>query len=180
MIFDGTDKPMEDIEVRLDSGEITRTAQQGLFFIKRPKAGKVTVRMEIDGIPSGYRTRTPIEKEFTAEPGKSIEYHMVFTADRMVSGRIFTDGDGDSVYTDNQKDRGIAGVRVTASGVAAITDAEGRYILRGLKPGSYSIEVDLKSLPTRFTIKKSPQPLEVPAEPYTRRDADFIISGASS
>lgn len=48
----------------------------------------------------------------------------------------------------------LPGVRVRAGSAAARTDAHGRFVLRGLRPGIYSLRVSSSDVPVqRFSVR---------------------------
>ena len=79
----------------------------------------------------------------------------VFADEAVVIGRVFLDRNGDGIQTDAQEP-GVPGVKiVTATGLAAVTDAFGRYSLIGLRPATTVFSVIRGTLPANAQPQES-------------------------
>jgi hypothetical protein len=57
---------------------------------------------------------------------------------------------------------GIAGAILTANGAAAVTDENGRFVFPALPPGTYSLQIDRRSIGLgRVTERRTPIPVDV-------------------
>lgn len=74
----------------------------------------------------------------------------------LVLGRVFCDGDGDG--RPGADEPGLGGVRVVAdTGWTVDTDRDGRFHIRGLRPGMHLVKLDEGSLPPTAAVTGSPR-----------------------
>ena len=175
--FDAGDVPMAGIEVQMKSGQRGQTSGEGQYSIFRVLPGANRVSLDLDSLPPGYRTLSPIEKSFDADAGDSITYDVVLGAEHLLSGVVFKDINHDG--SKGGDDLGLAGIAVSAGGYKSVTNREGRFFIRDLPVGKWSVSVEKETLPPGYKLASKPYNIEVPTGPLIRQDLYFAIDGPS-
>ncbi|MGQ9511435.1 MAG: hypothetical protein ACUVS9_05995, partial [Thermaceae bacterium] len=107
----------------------------------RPVHGEIVNLAQVLGLSAqGAATSSALAKAL-ARPRSPVEEKAV------ILGRVYLDVDGDGRYT-RGVDLPLPGARVLlANGWQTLTDREGRYAFRDLKPGVYQVMLDPESAP---------------------------------
>ncbi len=171
--FDSGDVPMAGIEIKMASGQRGRTNGEGLYSIFRVLPGANRVSIDLNSLPSGYRTLSPTEKSFDAAAGDAITYDVVLGADRIISGVVFEDKDQDG--SRGSGEWGVAGIAVSAGGYKSVTNLDGRFFIRDLSPGPKSVFVEEETVPAAYKLISEPYLIEVPNGPLMRQDLHFAL-----
>lgn len=173
LFFDEGDVPLPGIWIRLSTGQSAVTTEGGYYSVFRVPPGPNKAALDVSSVQSGYRTLSPIEKEFTGEAGDVINYDIILGAERIASGVVFVDKDGDQ--NPGADELGVEGVVIAAEGNKAVTSRLGRYYLRNLPPGSHEITVDPASLPSDTECPSPSRKVEVPKGPFLEQNLNFPL-----
>ncbi len=175
--FDVGDIPMSGIGLKMTSGQRGQTSGEGFYSIFRVLPGANQVRIDLDSLPSGYRTLSPTEKSFDAAAGDVVTYDIVLGAERIISGMVFDDKNHDG--SKGSDERGLAGIAVSAGGTKSVTNREGRFFIRDLPPGKLSVFVEEETVPEGYKLTSQPYNIEVPTGPLMRQDLYFALERSS-
>jgi hypothetical protein len=161
-------------------GEMAITADpQGAFLFANIPAGQYTLRLDPTSIPAGYMVSDaamPLELSQAAKAYRELPLRAM----RSVAGHVvLRQPVKESADPADAAKRGatiapIAGVRIVAGDVSAISDEDGSFLLRGLPAGEISITV-LPSDAVPAGIKIPEWKLKMPMEPIEMRDVNIII-----
>jgi hypothetical protein len=149
------------VTVTIRSGVLKRsvtTDSAGAYFVPALVAGDYDVQLDEDSLPPGYSTEGLTEPQRVAvaptSPGKASFTARAF---RNIAGRVLS--------YDTQAGRyvPVAGAAVTLkeTGLTVLTDAQGRYLFRGLAAGTYSISVQSGARTAARTVRLGAQPVDL-------------------
>ena len=172
--YDEGDIPMSAVRISLDSGQKVMTTAQGQFALLRIMPGPNRLSIDLDSVPEGYKTLTPVEKKFDGSPGDIIAYDILFEARRFVGGLVYEDLNGDGFHSEDEPV--LSDIRLKLNDETTQTDQKGRYYFKNLKPGNYLLSVDAGSLPQGYRSVTATQVLEVHAEPYLASNRNFAVT----
>lgn len=172
-VFDkDIDQPIEKVMMVIDTGQTAYTELSGFYSIKRVEPGSRTARVGIATLPSGYQTLAPVKKDFTSQPGDLIHFDIPLKAQRSLSGMVFEDLNGNGFQEKNEG--GIKGIRVKMDSMETLTDEDGKYWFKALKPGRYTVELDPRSFPADYQITTADSMgVIVPVGPYVKEHLNF-------
>ncbi|GAB3911918.1 hypothetical protein GCM10029964_118790 [Kibdelosporangium lantanae] len=162
---DTGEPPVPGVTVLLGNRK-TVTGADGKYRFDKLPDGVYQVCFDLRSAPNGYLPAIPntgadtsdsdadpltgCAPKVTLGPGRRED--LTVDAGLRPPGRI-----GDLVWSDTNQngmqDEGeppVPGVTVTAGGLTAVTGLDGRYVFPDLKDGTYTVCVDLKSLPAAF------------------------------
>jgi hypothetical protein len=171
--FDEGDIGMSGVRFIVDSGQTGLAVGSGLYSILKVLSGSNRIQVDLDSILPGFVTRSPIEKRFEGSSGDVVIFDVIFGAERHVGGYVFNDANGDGGL--GLDEVGLEDVIVTLNGHKAVTNHNGRYFIRKLKPGTYTAKIDLNSLPEHYQPTVLEHKIEVPARPLMRQDVHFPV-----
>lgn len=186
--FSGKQGGLKGVEISLLDTEgkpvsqytIATSDEQGAFSLKGALPGSYTLKYQL---PKDAKFSKPLldldsfqSPEFTL---KSSDLHPMETLFAVktgtLSGVVYEDGDFDGKMGSPEK--GLPEVQITATDkrsgekYEAFSDADGRFLISGLRPGSYSLELQL---PEDMLIYACDNPLFPAADQSTSR-IDFAV-----
>jgi uncharacterized repeat protein (TIGR01451 family) len=99
---------------------------------------------------------------------------------RAVIGRVWVDANGNGRL--DSVERGVPGVEIwSEDGEVVVTDGEGRYSFRDLRPGTHTLRLDARSLPSGHSLyRTSEQMIRVQVNGWTTPRADFRVQAAAA
>ncbi len=192
-------KGMQDIDLLLDNGKEVRkiqTAGSGDFELDDVPPGDYKLSLDPASIPSNYITAFD-SVAVHVSPVSTVVQDIPLRALRSISGTVLlktavpssepTDRkSGKRLKVGNQpapapsqdfKLVPIAGVQIAAGPATAITDAEGKFLLRNLPAGELKVTVTpVKPIPAEMNIPSGA--VKLPAEPVQVQDATIVITNA--
>ncbi len=171
LVFDTGDLPMSSMQILLESGQLAVTSAQGLFSILRVRPGPNSAQVVVTSIPAGYKTLTPIERKFEAMPGDLLTFDVAMTAERMVSGFVFEDLNGNSKRDADEP--GVAGVSLRMGNETYTTSNDGKFVFANLNAGTQKILLNQTSLPENYEVKQDEQELRISEGYYVKNDMYF-------
>jgi hypothetical protein len=177
-IFEQGDIPVAGIQIALTSGQIGMSGAGGFYSLLRVPPGPNKARMILDSIPLGYRTLTPIEKNFEGAPGDVVNFNIILSADRSVSGSVFLDEDRDGKFAPGES--GLGGVVLTAGDQIARTSPSGKYFFHNLDPGPLRIILDANSLSRGMRPVNPERTIDIGEHVFIENHFDFPVCEKSS
>ncbi|MFO1463936.1 MAG: carboxypeptidase-like regulatory domain-containing protein [bacterium] len=112
----------------------------GVFQAFVPKPGNYRVEISAVDLPSAYRIAGPAAAELRVGPGEFAQFPaLLLQAKRYVAGRAFLDVDGDGKFS--PADKPLPGIRVQLGRYSTSTTTDGTFLLSGIGPGSYLLQV---------------------------------------
>jgi hypothetical protein len=136
----------------------TATEADGSFFVPALVAGDYEVRVDEDSLPAGYSADILVQPQ-RAKVGASSPGDAAFAvrAFRSISGRVLRYDVVASRYVPVPG----AQVNLREGGLAAKTDAMGRYLFRDLAAGSYTLSVQNEAQTPSQTVRLGAQPVDL-------------------
>jgi hypothetical protein len=139
---------------------VVTTGPDGSWELTSVPPGDYDVTLVVSTLRDGDVVTTPITVSVVVPAGGSATVEHGATPGASVGDRIWNDTDRDGVQ--DAGEAGLPGVRITltdADGVVVattITDATGAYSFDDLVPGSYTVTVDLSTVPAGWTQTGDP------------------------
>jgi len=131
------------------------TDEQG-YFSTPVRAKKVVVMLKVDSLPQGYILTVPYLHEVDIGQGKKSRIYFGTSTSTSISGLAFCDLNSNGKY--DLDEELLGGVRLIMGERKAVTNSGGRYFIRGLDEGEYTVVLDLNSVPMEYipsvSIKK--------------------------
>jgi len=134
---------------RINIGPQVAVSDKNGKFRAVVRAKAVTATLDINTISKGYVLTTPNSVRIdTSRAGKHLVNFGVSSQSGLY-GVVFYDVNGDGKFDRN--DKPIAKVRMMLDGKQiAMTNSDGVYFFNGLKPGKYTISIDVNSIPLQY------------------------------
>jgi hypothetical protein len=153
------------------------TDDGGDFEISDLAPGAYQIGVDPETVPANYAIPGATQ-ELQVAASQTAMVQLPVSALRSISGRVFfrsPAGAGDRAGTpDGPALIPLAGIRVTASGITAVTDPEGRFLLRQLAAGDLMVSViPVAPLPEGLTAPSGK--VRLPADPIQIVDATIVI-----
>jgi PKD repeat protein len=147
-LFDNGDRPAGGIIVSANRTQVSTNAAGEFRF---PPLNPGSYTLTVDQLPLDSEYQNPVS--LTLEAGETATTDIALVPIALVSGRLFDDANQDGVFQTGEG--GFENVRIllkSAEGrtIDAFTDSQGRFILRDVLPGDYTLSVDPNTLPDRF------------------------------
>jgi len=106
----------------------------GKYDFQFIRAGRYTLEIDRATLPSDIPYPARKIAIIDIAVSKKSHFDIYIPTQRMITGIVFTDVDGDGKYQEG-KDRPVEGALITANGSVATSDARGSYVLSDLPPG---------------------------------------------
>lgn len=152
------------------------TDDSGDYEISDLPPGAYQIGVDPETVPANYAIPSSTQ-ELQVTASATAVVHLPVSALRSISGRVFfrAPARGDRAGTpDGTALVPLAGIRVTASGITAVTDNEGRFLLRQLAAGDLVVSVTpVAPLPDGLTAPSGK--LRLPTDPIQVIDATIVI-----
>ncbi len=168
--YDAQDVGLGRIKIMLETNDIARTSEIGVYSFTKIPAGEHTVSLDIASLPEGYLPVVVPKKTFTLHEGMRYEFNIPVRAKRTISGRVYDDVNANKRLDTNEKT--FSGVRIRLDGQSVSSDKAGWYLFDDLSPGRYQLSMDSTTIPSGFMVS-SPVDIEVPREPMTRSNLNL-------
>ena len=134
---------------RINVGPHTVVTDKNGRFRVVVRAKTVTAVLDINSISKGYVLTTPNSVRIdTSRAGKHIVDFGV-SSQSGIYGVVFYDANGNGKF--DKDDKPIAKARLLLNGKqVAMTNSDGVYLFNGLKAGTYTISLDVNSIPLQY------------------------------
>jgi len=143
------DPPVEGVKIWLGKDKFAITDLFGYFKFTKVKARNAFLSIETSTIPTGFMLTVPGMQEITVLNRQTSRAYFGIMSRSEIIGTIFEDVDGDGQL--GLRDIGIGNIVLTLDGGRKIvTDSSGRYFIRNVSTGKHTLNMDLKSLPTKY------------------------------
>lgn len=156
-IVDDAGNPVGGIAVELRSATSTRrvtASATGQLRFAVP-SGEYVLAPIAETVPAGYDATQLVSQTVHVQSSEPTQVVLVLPANRSIAGRVH------SMFGEQP-----AEVRLVELGRIATIDAAGRYVFRGLPPGTHTIEAIVDGVIRRRVV-------QLPAQPTSLRDVDF-------
>ncbi len=137
--------------------------EDGVYDFQSLGAGEYTVAIDSASLPAKYRLNGISPAAVTVKPLGRSYVNLPILPQRVITGTVFIDTNGDGRYTDG-KDTAVEGASVAANGSFVMSDANGAYVLRDLPAGRVGI---LVTVPNR--VETTHVVLDLGSGPVTNR-----------
>ena len=148
--FDKGDYGAKNIMLSLEDGSTAYTDVNGYYEFRYVKPGAHTVALNPASLPSNLLPLSSVRKETELEKGGIRKENFALYALRTVIGTVFEDTDGNGIFDKGEK--GLPDVEVRTGDNVTITDKNGRFLLKKLKSGAQTIEVDADTAPEGYRL----------------------------
>jgi hypothetical protein len=166
--YDLGEKGLKRVRLLLETGQAVRTNDSGSYSFSGILAGGHEVRLDLSTLPDGYLPTGPIRKSLTVFEGIRYEAHFPLKAQRAVTGKVYRDLNGNSVF--DAGDEALAGVTVYLGGLSIATDERGQYLFDELKAGEY----ELRAGEFRRMVRLTPEPVTLEEQNIPVREAPSV------
>ncbi|HWC17116.1 MAG TPA: SdrD B-like domain-containing protein, partial [Terriglobales bacterium] len=190
-------KGMQDIQLLLDNGKEVlkvQTAGSGDFELDNVPPGEYKLSVDAASIPPNYIV--PIDSiAVHVSPVSTAVQDIPMRALRSIAGNVLLKvpvenpgtaatkrGGGRGTRTDSAPDRDfklvpVSGVQITAGSVNAVTDKEGKFLLRNLPAGDLKVTITpVQPVPSQITVPSGM--VKLPPEPVQIEGATIVITNA--
>ena len=143
-----------DGKLTFDLGNLMPISSQELTYLTRISAAASEGALENAAILSGNQAGAGTLRQ--SPPARAIvelsNGSGVFAREGTIIGTVFMDCDGNGLQGD-ASEPGIPGVRlVTQDGLFVVTDRNGKYSLRGLRPVTHALQIQRQTLPANVKV----------------------------
>lgn len=112
----------------------------GRYEFQGLRPGKYAIELDPISLPARYQATESGRAAINVEPARRSSVDLAIRAQRTVTGVVFIDIDNDGQF-DPGKDQPVEGALVTVDGNLAVSNADGRYVLRNLPSGRIGLLV---------------------------------------
>lgn len=175
--YDLGEKGLKRVRILLATGQAARTNDSGSYSFSGVLAGEHEVKLDLSTLPDGYLPAGPTRKTLTVFEGIRYEAHFPLKAQRAVTGTVYLDRNGDSLF--NSNDEVLPNIRVLFGDGSILTDERGRYLFDELASGEYELRVDPSSLPAGLACGFG-QTVRLSLEPVTMEDQNIPVNKTSA
>ncbi len=172
----------------------TTTDADGVYLVEGVPAGPVRIVVDPSTAPGGTAPSTPTTVTTTLGAGQDfVDGDFGFTGTGAIGDQVWLDADGDGVFDASESPLPDIGILVTWFGpdgvvgggddvvYPATTGPDGKYLVTGLPPGEYSVDIDTTTAPPGTALSFGTDPAAVSLAPGEQfLDADFAFRGAGS
>lgn len=148
--------------ILLLGNEKARTDEHGFFRFPPMEPG--TYELKIEKLPTGIVVKTTLPQKVRIVAGQTLKLEIPLAQVAVIEGVVFHDEDRDGQL--DSSEQGLGSVRVFLTDATGKTrdqrtDSDGRFAFSELLPGTYTVALDVRSLPQDFSLTT---PAEVTVE----------------
>ncbi len=171
--YENNEPGISTVKLMLENGQSVWSNASGVYTFSNLVAGDHTISLVVTSLPEGYLPSQTPKKNFTLFEGVRYELSFPLRPKRMVTGRVFSDKNGNRVMDADETP--LAAIPVLLGAQKVITDKDGWYLFDDLKPGSNELLVDLSAQLDKF---EAPTPIrvEMSVEPSTLSDMNIPVT----
>jgi len=170
-IQDSNENGVDGVKITLnETGAEVITNAKGYYEFCELENGEYSITIDKSTLPEGYKITNQNsgdddtkDSDINPETAKSDSVVIKDADNKSLDGGIYkpTYCLGDYIWDDknqngiqDNQEQGVEGVKITLNqtGVSTITDKYGKYEFCGLENGSYSISIDISTLPDEYKI----------------------------
>lgn len=170
--YETTDAGIGKVKIMLETGEVVRTNNLGVYSFPNVVAGEHTANLVLASLPEGYLPQQAPKKKFVVFEGIRYELPFPVQAARAVTGRVYLDTNKNGFFDASEKV--ISGVKVLLGDRSVLTDDGGWYLFDGLNQGSFPLSIDPVTLPSGYVFRNTKK-IEIPATPLTLSDENLAL-----
>ncbi len=137
---------IKEVKIKVGKKELT-TNEQG-FFCTTIRAKKAIVKIDPNSLPEGYVLTTPSSYEIEISSGKKTFITFGASIFSSICGVVFVDSNSNGKFDRGEKP--LPYVKITLGEKTAFTNLEGCYYFKHLETGTYTLKLDIDSLPLNF------------------------------
>lgn len=153
---DANEPGLAGMNVRIDEKRSVKTGSNGHFNLSA-QAGEHNVALASDDLGVRLRASTPTEQQVVLSARRTANVSFGVSDFGTIAGRVFNDLTLTGASVNNLP--GINGVRLVLRSTEKAdllidqpTDSIGNYEFRNLRPGNYTLEIDVSTLPPNFRL----------------------------
>jgi hypothetical protein len=173
-IFDeNVDRPVADVQVKLDNAQVAATDARGLFRFEQIEPGAHTVQAELERLPADMIFSDVKERTMAVLPYRDNILNFCVVRTGRIAGKVtYLD------YSRNREEpveRPLPDVRIIAGPqYDSFSELNGIFLIGDLPPGSYELKLDRETLPDGYV--PMPPSIHVQVEPgKTLMDVAFQL-----
>ncbi|MEO0281286.1 MAG: SdrD B-like domain-containing protein [candidate division WOR-3 bacterium] len=138
-IFDGDDKPINNLTIVLNDSIVSKSDKNGFYTFKFLKPGRYKISIDKKKLPAYFDIKEYYFVQVENFTKKSVDIPLIKLGS--ISGYVFIDLNKDGVKDENEE--GIPGiiVRIKDSDKYTYTDMNGFYTISNLPMGAYIVEI---------------------------------------
>jgi len=163
------DTPLENIEVRLSTGQKAITSTNGHYSFESLFPGEYAVGVNTVTLPERYRLASPYPRVVVLSDGlfDTVDFAVKFRGEDDVKnarleGRVFFDKIKNQAY--DPGDPLLKQFKVKLSDQLLTTGSDGNFVFSHIEPGTYTVEIlyDNKSVKKEVKIEKGNNQVDIP------------------
>jgi hypothetical protein len=143
----------------------------GLYEFRNLAPGKYLLGIDTATLPPNFRLPAQTTWSIIVTPLQGFYLDLPVAAQRAISGFVYLDKNGDGQF-DPEKDLAIEGARITAGNSEAVSDRQGRYLLRNLPAGRIEVHFYPAAGKGSGIIN-----IELGPDPILRNEVNLMVSG---
>jgi len=147
----GKDEPgIPNVRVSAQGGEkYSVTNESGYYKISNIIGKTAKVEIDLSTIPKGFIFMGSDTKDIIVKHGAVEEANFGLTTRSALVGTVFIDANGNGKF--DREDKGLPGVVLLVDGKKQIvSDETGQFLLRNISAGEHIMQIDLKTVPTKY------------------------------
>ena len=158
-IKESAEPGISGVKLWLGKNKSETTNADGYYRFKSVKAKKAYVTIDTVSIPAGFTLTASHGQAAAITHGRGSRLDFGIISQTEISGLVFYDKDDDGQF--GPGDSGIRAVILSLKdGTKVATDNSGKFFFRKLSPGTYTLNLNLNSLPVEY-IPRVPLTKEV-------------------
>lgn len=172
--IDPDDVGLANICIFLDSRTKVLTDKFGRYRLIDIVPGTHEIKLDINSVPLDFLPQGPVVKIIEIKEADRIKVDFPLHANRWISGIVYVDSNKNGVF--DSGDFGIAGVKLVLDGEFVVSDKDGKFLFKQLKPGKFALKIDKSSVPSDYILSgKDFVEINIPKEAMQLKGIDFKL-----
>ncbi len=146
--FDVGESGVPDVQLSVPNASAGRTGSDGAYSISALYPQKYVLDLNLDTLPIEYAILSSAEQSVSVPSGGAATIDIPVRRTGNVRGVVFWDDNRNGSFDEGERPISNAVVRVEGSDVIAFSDDEGRFLVSGLAPKTWILNVDTDALGT--------------------------------
>lgn len=151
-IKDRDEPGVKDVLISSNTKKSDATSEKGYYRIKNIIGKKTRISIDLNTIPRGNILTTPATYDIDIKHGATRRVDFGITSRAEIVGLVFVDSNGNNKF--DREEEPVIGVAIVLDGKERVeTGIGGQFLFRTLSAGEHTLEIDLKTLPTKYIPK---------------------------